>query len=75
MIYSAHARQRMRERKISRQEVEEALANVYVVTPGTTPRRVNRWGRTSVGRRLRITMYEDDPRFIITVVAPVGGLR
>ena len=75
MIFGAHARQRMRERGISEEEVEEAQRNVYAVTPANRPDRVNLWGRTEAGRRLRITTYRDNPRFIITVVAPVGGPR
>jgi hypothetical protein len=62
----------MRERGISQEEAEEALRNVYAVTPADTPDRVHLWGRTGVGRRLRITTYRDNRAFIITVVAPVG---
>lgn len=75
MIFSDHARLRMLERGISEEEVEEAQRNVYAVTPANRPDRVNLWRRTEAGRRLRMTTYRDNPRFIITVVAPVGGSR
>jgi Domain of unknown function (DUF4258) len=59
----------MAERRISEEEVEEVLANADIETPGTTSGRMNIWGRTESGRRLRITTYRDNPDFIITVVA------
>lgn len=62
MIFSAHARQRMRERGISQEEVEEALRNAYAVTPTDIPESVHLLGRTGVGRRLRISRmrFTDD---------------
>ncbi len=75
MIFTAHARDRMQERGISEREVEEALENEYAVTPGSTTDTVNRWGRARSGRRLRITTYRFNSRFIITVVEPRGGPR
>ncbi|MGH2739190.1 MAG: DUF4258 domain-containing protein [Actinomycetota bacterium] len=72
---SKHARERMRERGISEREVQEVLANAQVTTPGLRPNRVNRWGVTMAGRRLRITQPADDPSYVITVVAPEEDTR
>jgi hypothetical protein len=68
--FSGHAQDRMRERRITEQEVEEALENSRVETPGHTFDRVNRWGETDGGRMLRITLYHDAQDFILSVVAP-----
>ena len=68
--FSRHARERMRERRIAAREVEEALASALITTPGKSSDRVNRWGVTGRGRRLRITQPADDPDYVITVVAP-----
>jgi hypothetical protein len=69
LIFSTHALDRMVERTIAWWEVEEALRHVERETAGATPDRVNRWGRTIGGRRLRITQYLNAPDFVITVVA------
>lgn len=68
--YSRHARERMKERRISHGEVAEASADARVETPGRTPNEINRWGRTKDGRRLRITVRASDKEFVISVVAP-----
>jgi hypothetical protein len=60
----------MAERRISEDEVQEALDNSHIETPGRTPDRMNRWGETNRGRRLRITSYRNQPDFIVSVIAP-----
>jgi uncharacterized protein YuzE len=66
----------MRERGISQEEVEEALRNVYAVTPADTPDRVHFWGRTAVGRRLRISRmrftYDDEADAVYVYVLEDG---
>ena len=68
--FSRHAAERMAQRSISANEVEEALAASRIETPGRTARELNLWGETSTGRRLRITVRSDDRLFVITAVAP-----
>lgn len=65
MNFTAHARQRMVERNISEAEVDEALTNVQK-REAARDQRLNVWGRTNAGRRLRITL---DPTLtkVITV--------
>jgi len=65
VYFTAHAKQRMVERNISEAEVNEALANVQK-REATRDQRLNVWGRTNGGRRLRITL---DPTLtkVITV--------
>jgi hypothetical protein len=69
LIFSTHAIERMIERRIGWWEIIEALGQLERETPGVTQDRVNRWGRTRAGRRLRITQYRNAPDFVITVVA------
>jgi len=69
LTFSGHALVRMRERGIAASEVRQALANVTDERPGTRPGRVNVWGVTWSGRRLRITTYVDRRDYVITVVA------
>jgi len=47
--FSAHARERMRERGITAREVDEALGHVQVESPGSSAGRVNLWGETAGG--------------------------
>ena len=75
MIFSEHARRRMRERGISEQEVTEALGRVFAQTPAITWTRVNLWGSTFEGRTLRITTYRYHHEYVITVVAVRGAPR
>jgi hypothetical protein len=67
MEYSAHAKERMADRRISKEEVEEAAAAVYMTTPGHPTDRVNLWGKTKAGKRLRITVPRERRDFVITV--------
>jgi hypothetical protein len=60
----------MAKRHIGPEEVEQALAAPFAETPARTPDRVNIWGETRAGRRLRITTYRNRPDFILSVVAP-----
>jgi hypothetical protein len=68
--FSGHAQDRLSERRITEEEVEEALDNSQVETPGRTADRVNKWGDTEAGRMLRVTVYRDAPDFVLSVVAP-----
>lgn len=68
--FSDHARRRMADRQIDEIEVEQAMSNPFNETSGKTSDRVNIWGATDAGRRLRITTYRTAREFIITVVAP-----
>ena len=54
--YTDHAKERMRQRRISREEVEQVHANHHTEKPGNTEKQLNFWGETAVGRRLRITV-------------------
>lgn len=56
LLYLPHAKERMAERGITPQEVEEALNDTYMSTPGRPPGRINRFGTTAADRRLRITL-------------------
>ena len=68
MIYSEHAKERMQIRRISEEEVEYVHSGANVTSPGKTNDRVNVSGKTSTGRRIRLTVYEDQPDYVITVV-------
>jgi len=68
--FSVHAREMMARRNITEREVEEAHRSHRVVTPGWTSDRINLWGTTEAGRRLRITTYRNALEFVISVVAP-----
>ena len=70
LVYSEHAQLRMRERNISPQEVDDALANTFLPPPGIPSVRGHVWGTTSEGRHLRVTLSKTRERFVVSVVAP-----
>jgi hypothetical protein len=70
LIYSGHAKDVMLKRRITEAEVEQVMESAGIQTPGNTPDRMNLWGSTSAGRKLRITTYRNYPEFIISAVAP-----
>ena len=70
LVYSEHAERRMRERGISRSEVEEALANTFLPPPGIPSVKGHVWGTSSAGKRLRITRSMSRPHVIVSAVAP-----
>jgi hypothetical protein len=70
LVFSGHAKDVMSKRRISEAEVEQAHRRRRVETPGGSRDRVNLWGETDQGRRLRITAYRNYPEFVISVVAP-----
>jgi len=79
--FSDHARDRMTERGISEQEVKEALANADrrettrastriqdVLTPSQMLERLEVFGTTSGGRRLRVTCPRSKPDLVMSVM-------
>jgi hypothetical protein len=70
LTFSDHANYRMRERGITRQEVEEALVNTFLPPPGIPSVKGHIWGTTSNGRRLRITRSRTRENLIVSAVAP-----
>jgi hypothetical protein len=73
LVYSEHAERRMRERGITPEEVDEALANTFLPPPGIPSVKGHVWGTTSRGRRLRITKSMSRENLIVSVVAPVDA--
>ena len=78
--FSDHARDRMTQRRITEDEIRDALANAYR-TETTTPasaqsmaalpemlERLDVWGTTDQGRRLRVTRPQSKPAVVISVV-------
>lgn len=70
VIYGGHAKERMKARRITEVEVEEAMENPYAETPAKAADRKNVWGETRAGRKIRITTYRNFPEFVISAVAP-----
>ena len=79
--FSDHARDRMTERRISEQEVKNALANAYrtettkasariqdVLTPSEMLERLEVSGTTSDGRQLRVIRPRAKPDLVISVM-------
>ena len=65
LSYSRHAKDRLRERKISRQEVEYCLEHYSESYPD---RQGNRIYVGKVGkRRIKVVVSRDDANFVITV--------
>lgn len=89
--FSDHARDRMAQRRISEDEVRDALANAYrtettassariqdLITPPEMLERLDVWGTTDQGRRLRVTRPQSKPALVISVVDlgdVDGGMR
>jgi hypothetical protein len=68
LFLSVHAVERMNERSISREEVQQALTEretVYVSPEDASATVV--LGRTVVGRRLKVVVGTDDAEYVITV--------
>ncbi len=63
----------MVKRRITEAEVVQAMGNANIETPGASQDRMNLWGETTTGRRIRVTTYRNYPEFIISVVAPEEG--
>lgn len=59
MAYLDHAKERMEQRGITPQEVEEALSNISETLPGKLPGKVRVFGATSAGRKLSITKFQE----------------
>jgi hypothetical protein len=79
--FSAHARERMTQRGITDQEVDEALGNAYrteiatastriqdVLSSGEALERVDVSGETGAGRHLRVSRPRAAPDLVISVV-------
>lgn len=67
--YDLHARQRMRERAITEQEVEAVVADPHLVFPSKhRDARGEREARVGVinGRRLQVIVTKTDPPWIVT---------
>jgi hypothetical protein len=69
--FTIHARIQMVERKVTEAEIREALANVD--RERVDPAGIVRWGKTRRGRRIKIVVDRDDPRFVVTLAAPGEG--
>lgn len=65
-IFSVHARDRMRERNISAEEVRLALSNPDMTYPGTKGEMNN--VRIIKGRNIRVVFMDEEPKKIITVM-------
>ncbi len=70
LTFSEHAQHRMRDRGITRQEVQEALANTFLPPPGIPSVKGHIWGTTASGRRLRITKSRTRENLIVSAAAP-----
>lgn len=74
--FSAHASQRMKSRRITQAEVEEALADpgrVRYPSADYPSERLVILGDTSAGRRLKIVVPVDDNETVITVADRDSG--
>lgn len=73
MKFTIHARQRMKQRGITEQEVHEALNNLHLEYPSrTNPNCQVGHGTTSAGRELKIVVDVSDPNILTMVtVAPI----
>jgi hypothetical protein len=71
VTYLDHAKERMQQRGITSQEVEEALTNASVTAPGKLPGRVSLVGATAAGKPIRLVRLEHFP-VIVSVVSLEG---
>ena len=69
--YTRHAKNRMRWRRISQQEVEDCIANPDVTEASTTGR-INAWRAVDQGY-VRVTFRDNDEILVITVVRKRNG--
>lgn len=68
--YSLHARRQMGRRKITSEEVEEAIELTETAYQSADhPDRLVVLGRTSAGRRLKVVVALTDPQVVVTVAA------
>lgn len=65
----AHARRQARRRRVTEQEVEEALARPDTRYPSQEypEQRTVLLGRTAGGKRLKVVVLTDDPEYVVTV--------
>lgn len=59
LTYLDHALERMQQRGIAPQEVEEVLHESSVVMPGKLPGRVKILATTASGRRIEVTRFQE----------------
>lgn len=63
--YSLHARKRMRQRRISEEEVESCLQNQEILY---TDKKGNPKYKAHIGKRyIKVVVAKDNPNFVITV--------
>jgi hypothetical protein len=67
--YTDHAEDRMAERGVTKQDVEQALRRRSRVTPGP-PGRLWVWGYARSGRMLKVGVSSHDQEFVTTVAWP-----
>lgn len=74
MIYqlSHHAAQRMAERDVTEDELQQALHDQESQWPGKRPDTIVVIGRTRGGRRLKIVIALDDDDPLIVTVVPIA---
>jgi hypothetical protein len=68
LSYSNHAQRRMKERKVTRGEVELVYDDPEITYPDIEGNPC--YVRHVEGRRIRIVVAQDDPTFVITVITP-----
>ena len=71
VTYLDHAKERMAQRGITPREVEEALSNASVTSPGRVPGRVSLLGTTAAGKPMRLVLLENFP-VVVSVVSLEG---
>ena len=69
--FTIHAREQLRERGVTETEIREALMNVR--RERIDPTGIVRWGTTRRGRRIKIVLDREDPRFVVTLVVRGEG--
>lgn len=67
LYYTEHAKDRMKERNISTQEVETCLENHQVSYPNDDENCVNYVYTSPTGRRIRVVINEKRPRHRIVI--------
>lgn len=59
LAYLDHARERMAQRGITPQEVEEVLGDGSTVMKGKVPGKIKVLATTAAGRRIEVTRFQD----------------
>jgi hypothetical protein len=71
LIFLEHAKERMQQRGITPQEVEEAFSNATVTAPEVVPGKISLLGTTAAGKPMRLMRLEHFP-VIVSVVSLEG---